>query len=252
MSAKCNRGAFSPLHRIVSIVALTLPLFAWGQASVPDEIEFGYVEMPPRTFTNAQGKPDGQLIRLMTVAMAKAGVPWRARSYPASRLFSNLKEGSTPMSILVRAPSLEECCLFSKEAVGVAELRVYHVGKKPPIKRRDDLAGKSLIVLRGYSYSGLITYLNDPKNQIATEVAPNHEAAFDMLSAGRADYLVDYSEPSEIALAASPINDVHFDILERADRVLVLSRSYPNAPKLMERLDAVLKSMDKEQFFRDK
>lgn len=252
MSAKCNRGAFSPLRCLFSIIALALPLFAWGQTGAPEEIEFGYVEMPPRTFTNAQGKPDGQLVRLMTTVLAKAGVPWRARSYPATRLFSNLRDGSTPISILVRVPSLEECCLFSKEAVGVAELRVYHIGKKPPIKRRDDLAGKSLIVLRGYSYSGLINYLNDPKSQIATEVAATHEAAFDMLSAGRADFLIDYSEPSEIALAANPIGDVHFDVLERSDRVIVMSKSYPNAPKVMERLDAILKSMDKEQFFRDK
>ncbi len=247
-------GQSLSLRRYVRLLALLLcwPLFASAQAEKPTDIEFGYVEMPPRTFTNAQGKPDGQLLKLMTAVMNKAGLSWRATSYPANRLISNLKDGSTPMSIVVRVPALEECCLFSKEAVGVAELRIYRIGEKPAIKRREDLSGKTLIVLRGYSYSGLINFINDPKNKISSEVAPTHEAAFDMLAAGRADYLINYSEPSEIALAANPVRNAHFDVFERAERVLVISKSHPNAAKLMERLEGILRTIDKDQFLRDK
>lgn len=236
---------------LIALIAI-LPMLAHAQAGRAPEIEFGYVEQPPRTFTNAQGQPDGQLIRLLQAVMPKAELPWRAAPYPANRLFSRMQDGSTHFSILVRVPALEECCIYSKEALGGDELRAYAIGNKPAIKSKDDLVGKTVIVLRGYSYSGLINFINDPKNRISTEIAATHDAAFEMLAAGRADYLLNYGEVSEKALAArAPIAKLRHDVVDRVYRYLVISKAYPDAERVLARIEAAMKSSNPEQFLKD-
>jgi len=219
-------------------------------ANAAPEIEFGYPEQPPRLFTNAQGKPDGVVARFVTDLFAKAGVPWRAVSYPANRLFNNLENGPTTFSVLVRGPALLNCCLINKNPLYTTALNVYYIGDKPPIKNRQDLNGKRIITIRGFTYSGLITYINDPLNQIGNETAATHEAAFEMLSAGRADYVLNYERSAALALAAQPIADVRLDTVERVDTHIVLSKQYPNAEKLMERFDAILKTMNTNDYFK--
>ena len=232
-----------------TLMLVLFPIFGWAQASKAAEIEFGYVEQPPRTFTNAQGKADGQLIRLLSTVMKTAGLSWRATAYPANRLFSNLKDGSTQLSILVRVPALEECCIYSKQALGGDELRAYAIGNKPPITRKEDLIGKNIIVLRGYSYSGLINFINDPANKIKTEIAATHEPAFEMLTAGRADYVLDYGEASEKALAGvAPIPGLRHDVVDRVYRYLVITKSYPDAENTLKRIEAVLKTINVDEY----
>jgi len=235
---------------LVCLLLILSPALAVAQSKAP-EMEFGFVEQPPRTFTNAQGQADGQLIRLLQTVMPKAGLQWRAASYPANRLFSNMKEGSTHLSILVRVPTLEECCIYSKLALGGDELRAYAIGDKPPIKSKEDLIGKNIIVLRGYSYSGLINFINDPKNRISTEVAATHEPAFEMLAAGRADYVLNYGEASEKALAAKPaIANLRYDVVEKVYRYLVIAKSYPDAEATLGRIEAAMKTVNIDEFLK--
>ena len=71
------------------------------------EIEYGYPEQSIFVATvNAKGQPESPMNRLVEVLMERAGMRWRATPYPASRLFSNLQEGTTNFSILVRRSSL--------------------------------------------------------------------------------------------------------------------------------------------------
>lgn len=248
-----HKECLSALHRFLTLSLLALaPVFGCAQTAKTPEIEFGYVEQAPRTFTNAQGQPDGQLIRLLSAVMTKANLSWHAASYPANRLFSNLKDGSSHLSILVRVPALEECCIYSKEALGGDDIRAYTIGNKTPIKSKEDLIGKNIIVLRGYSYSGLINFINDPKNRITTEVAATHEPAFEMLAAGRADYLLNYGEASEKALSTlKPISELRYEVVEKVFRYLVISKTYPDAEKTLARIEAALKTVNKEQYLKD-
>ena len=239
--------------RRLAAVLLLAGFPAWGLAQgagKSGEIEFGYVEQPPRTFTNAQGLPDGQLIALMNVLMLKAGLRWRAVSYPATRLFENLKDGTTQFSILVRVPDLEKHCVWSKMDLGGTDIRVYSIGNKPPIKSRADLAGKNVIALRGYTYGGLINFLTDEKNNINLSYAVSNADSFDMLAAGRADYLVQYAEASDRVLAAKPLPHARYSVIGRITRHLVISKTYPNAEKEMARLEAIIRNMNVHSFLK--
>jgi hypothetical protein len=227
---------------------LWLGMGADAAASGPTPvIEYGYPEQPPRAFTNEHGQPDGSYPRLLKILFAKANMNWHATSYPAPRLMKNLGTGETNFSILVKNSQLEKCCIYSTKPVWNDELRIYYIGNKPPILNKESLNGKDLITIAGFSYGGFINYLSDPANHVHTNPAESHYAAFAMLDAGRADYLLDYSEPATSeGLSRHPIANLHSDTLDVAYMYFVIAKSYPNASATLERLEAIYEAMRTE------
>lgn len=192
------------------------------------------------------GEPDNPLLRVAGALFTKAGIPWHGKSYPAARLFTYLQDGTAQFSMLVRVPVLQDCCLFSKKPVTTAEIRAYRRTGTAPIKVKEDLAGKSVITIRGYSYGGLINFLADERNHVTNHVTQAHASAFKMLESGRADYVIDYAGPANEVLAAEPIAGMSFDVLTHQEVYLVLSRTYPDAQGVMDRLEAIVATLDVE------
>jgi len=190
------------------------------------------------------GEPDNPLLPVAAALFSKMGIPWRARTYPASRMFSYLQDGTAQFSMLVKAPSLQACCLLSRKPVATAEIRAYRRAGTAPARTREDLAGKQVIAIRGYSYGGLAAYLADPGNRITVHETQAHASAFKMLANARADYLIDYAGPAGEVLAAEPVEGMVYDVLSRQDVHLVLSKNYPNAAQVMQHLEAILATLD--------
>ncbi|MGZ3238066.1 MAG: substrate-binding periplasmic protein [Burkholderiaceae bacterium] len=246
------------IHRLLVILGVMLVALCLGNpaaaiAATPAQtpaLAIGFPEFPPLSFTNMHGDPDGYLVHLSTALFARSGISAHVRIYPAPRLFDNLANGSLDFSMVVHNHVLDACCLFSKQAVMREDLRVYHVAGKPPIHDKNELIGKRIIRLQGYSYAGLINFIKDPKNRITSEVAPTHEAAFTMLDVGRADYVLDYAGPATSGLAAHPVKDLRFEAIDHLDIYLVLAKSYPDAEHVLARLTTMVKNMQNEPNFR--
>ncbi len=240
------------LSGVLLLLAFSLGLADSAAAETHPELKYGYPEQAPRAYTNEYGQPDGYYPRLLKVLLARANMPWRGYSYPAARLMHNLQSGETTFSILVKNPILDNCCFYSKNPVWFDELNAYSMGDKPAIKRKEDLIGKSVIVLSGFSYGGLISFINDPQNRIKIHPANSHIAAFLMLEAGRADYLIDYAEPAiHERLGKSPIAGLRSDLLDVTRMYFVISRQYPNAEATLERLESLYAAMRAEDKKRE-
>ncbi len=84
------------------------------------------------------------------------------------------------------------------------DLRVYTVGSKLPIKIKEDLSGKKIIVMSGFSYGGWINFIDDPANNVSVHKTTDHMQALKLLHRGRKDYLLDYRRPIEEAAEAVP------------------------------------------------
>lgn len=227
-----------------------IPCLGLAQPPTPAtaEIEYAYPsESVWTTRRDAQGEPDNPLLRLAAVLFRKAGVPWHGKGYPAARMFENLRNGTAEFSMLVKAPVLQDCCLVSKLPVASTELRIYSGANAAPVKSREGLVGKRVITILGYSYGGLLKFIEDQKNGVINNVAQTHEAAFAMLERGRADYLIDYTGPSTEVLAVRPNKRLAFEVFERLDVYLVLSKKRPDAVPLMARLEAVAETLNKPE-----
>lgn len=239
------------LAAIVAVLAvLWQPAPALAQQTMkPAEIIYGFPENPPRSFTNAQGQPDGYFVHLVRALFAKAGIPWRAVSLPPSRVCSSQSTRANFYILMAPQPVVKFCCLTSKVTVGKDEIRVFSIGNKPQIRTREQLVGKNIITLRGFSYAGLSSFITDPKNRITSSEAGTHEAAFEMLAAGRADYLLDFSELADMFLAKQPVANLRSDVLGSPNyHYMVLSTDYPDAEKTLARLEAIVKTMNLDEF----
>jgi hypothetical protein len=242
-------NAVSRLMGCLGMACLLLAESATAQTQsnpgVLPEIEYGYPEQSIFVATvNADGRADSPMTNVAAALMEKVGIPWHAAPYPAARLFSNLRNGTTGFSILVRATSLEACCIFSRRPIYSTDLNLYYLGDKPPIRTRDDLVGKSIIVIRGYSYAGLLELITNPAHRTLVEIAGTHKAAFEMLQAGRADYVLDYASAAGEILAGRSIKNLRSSPIDRLDIHMVLSKTYPDAERLMVRLEAAVRTLD--------
>lgn len=216
-----------------------------NQAAEKMVLVYGY---PDVSVWTTKRDSDGQLKNpLLTVAeklFSEAGVEWQSRALPAKRLFKYLQEGIIPFSMLVRASTLEACCLFSERPVASTELRVFRRQASQSVNAQEDLAGKRVITIRGYSYGGLGQYLRDPQNGVIIQEATSHAEAFLLFERGRGEYLIDYQGPAEEVLAEQPVAGTVYDTYSRLDVFLVLSRTFPDAPAVLKRLEAVMTQLE--------
>ncbi len=212
-----------------------------SQASTQSALVYGYPDVSVwTTQRDADGQLKNPLLNVARELFRESGIEWQSRALPAKRLFRYLQDGVVPFSMLVRASGLEACCLFSERPVARTELRVFHRQTSPSVATKEDLAGKRIILIRGYSYGALGQYLRAPSNGVAIHEAASHAEAFLLFERGRGDYLIDYQGPAEEILAEHPVPDIVYDTYAELNVFLVLSRTYPHAPAMLKRLEATL------------
>lgn len=235
--------------RLLTLNLLALPLLCplIVDAS-PTTIRYAYPsQLILSTLKNENGEDNNPLLRLAKALTKQAGFDFESASYPAARMFFLIDKGLANFSILVNSPSLEKCCLTGKSPLLTTELRIYHKNDTAKITSVEALAGKRIITIRGYSYGQLKPFLNDPTNNISIAPTIEHRSAFSMLDKGRADYVLDYKQPSIEALQQRPIQGIQFETIQQIDIYLVLHRSFPNAPQVLAEFEKILNTMDIEK-----
>lgn len=226
---------------LAGLLLVTTPA---ASAEPPPTIQYAYPDQSVwTTKLDAQGLPANPLLLLADALFSRAGLKWQAHPYPAARMFETLRSGAANFSMLVKSPTLEQCCLIGRKPVASTELRVYHAPTKPPIRSREDLRGSSVVVIRGYSYGGLLAQLSAPDSGIKVESAVSHQVAFGMLEHGRADYLLDYAGPAGEILAGRPHVGLRHETLDRLEVYLVLWRGYPDAEATLARLESIAEQL---------
>ncbi|NJL59713.1 MAG: transporter substrate-binding domain-containing protein [Desulfobacteraceae bacterium] len=215
--------------------------------SSAETIRMAYIEAPPYYSSNKDGKAEGLVIDIMNKVMKKAGYDWEAASYPVKRMTSMLTSGEIHLWVgLSTLPEFQGTAIIGGTEIGKVILNAYHIGDKPPIMKKEDLAGKSLIILGGYSYGGWLSYIKDPVNKIAYHEPNSHESAFSMLSLGRAEYLLDYDTPAKRVLGAMNIPNLKVNEVSSFTLKFVVSRKSPDAQNMLNRLEKTYQELLQE------
>lgn len=210
-------------------------------------LEFGIFKMAP--FYNVKnGKSQGGICTdIMEKILKKADLPYEIKIYPAPRLYSNLSTGKTDLFIGIKeAYVYKNDVIFSERPVSKAVLSVYTLGQEQ-IHKKEDFAGKSVIIVRGYAYGGLIKFLKDPKNNIRLETTAAHTHALKMLKAKRADYLLDYKLTIDETLEKNPVPGIKSSIISQIPLYLIVSKATKNAPHIMDKLTKAWKEIQKNK-----
>ncbi|HLA36534.1 MAG TPA: transporter substrate-binding domain-containing protein [Rhodocyclaceae bacterium] len=212
-------------------------------------LEVGALNFPPYYELENESKvTGGYFIDFLKTLLTRAGVEHEFKGYPPKRLYTNVGEGTVKIWMgPVGVPEFEGKVLVSPKQISEINMEVYTMGAADTLpKSIDDFKGKSVITVRGYTYGGMIAALNDPKNNIKVEVANTHEAAFQMLQAGRAAFLLDYIEPATETLAKLKFPSVNKRSLKTLPVFIMVSKTVPDAQAIMDKIMKTYETMNLE------
>lgn len=227
--------------------ALLVMLLSFSCFAAPEELEYAYPDISVwTTKRDENGKLKNPLIKLAGDIFSEAKIPWHSQDYPPKRMFSNLRTGISKFSMLVNAESLlQGCCLVGKDPVARVEIRIFYREGSEPVDSIEQLNGKDVITIHGYGYAGYLKYINDPLHNIRNTSVSSHKSAFSMLALGRANYVIDYALPAAEVLDQAPIEGLRFSTLKTTDVFLVLHKNYPDAEKVLAKLEKIASGLDK-------
>ena len=195
-------------------------------------IRVGYVEFPGLTHTDPHGKPAGLVNEITIKTLERAGIKYTIAAYPAARLFDELSKGKIDLfNGLGTIPSIRLSTLQSRLNLFPLEMRVYSAGLKKTIHRKEDLAASSVILVRGFTYNDWGGWIRNSDSGVAFHETDTHEAAFDMLKRGRADYLLTYKYIGEICLKNIKIPDLRYQTPSSAEGWHCTFNLYKNKPQ---------------------
>lgn len=213
-----------------SLLVLTVLLCsaALGSENTAKALEIGYVEFPPFQYQDDSGKPAGSVVELTRQVAQEAGYSVDFVSVPVGRVYLYLKNGGIDAWLGVTdVPGLEGSVIESDASPMTVELSAWFFDGTPAFRSLDDLRGRTVILLGGYTYGGLLEQL-EKDGQVRIYEAPNHQAALQMLAKGRGDYLLDYRQPIEEILAGSPIEGLRSASVRKRNTAWVFSLKAPN------------------------
>lgn len=211
------------------------PLAARDQAPV----QVGFYEFPPYSYSDSQGRAQGAILRLTERLLAHAGYQAETRAYPSARLYSDLRSGSVHIwPGAPGKPELAEHTLETRTQVGEIVLNLYFRRDTLLPRFPEDLRGRGLILISGYTYwQPTNALLGDPALAITPHRTGSHAAALEMLQRHRGDFLLDYQTPVEQARRRLGMAELPFLQLQRVPLKLIVSRRAPDAEALRDALD---------------
>lgn len=229
------RMAASTFRVFLGVLALV------GAAAGPalaDPVKVGYVEFPPYSYTE-NGKPAGSLIDILQKVAADQGVDYALEAVPARRLMAALPQGEFDLFLGVKtAREFEGTTLASANPIDTVEMNAYALNEPPPVKVKEDLTGKAVIALTGFSLGGWRAWMEDPANKVTLMDARTTEQALALLEAGRAPIFIQWSKPVQTALEAKPMPALKTTAISSTPVYFVVSKKAPNADALLAKLEA--------------
>ncbi len=215
---------------IILAAAVLLPA-----AYSSENLHMGYIEFPPFYYTDKNGSSGGKMIDLAKSLAEKSGYSLSFKSYPARRLAKYIIDGDVGIFFGLSAfPGVSEGALISSMAVGFIHLKAFSFRQLPPINSKEDLVGKRILILRGYSYGSWINYINDPKNNVDAKVVDTHAQALRIIERRPAiDYLLDYEYPILNAAKQSGASQLYSSNLASFELRILVSKQLKNAEEIM-------------------
>lgn len=200
-------------------------------------VTIAYNEFPPLVHQTQAGEPSGLIIDMTRKVVEEAGYQPEFLFLPISRVYLYLKNGTVDAwPGLTEIPQLEGEVLESWAQPLTVKLSAWYLEGNPPLNHFDDLNGKTVIVIGGYTYAGLIQWLHESEQIVVTE-APNHRAAIDMLKRHRGDYVLDYHAPVREILTQPSDSVVRETEIRSRTAAWLFSLASPRAAILREAFD---------------
>jgi len=167
------------------------------------------------------------------------------RALPGARLYAALENGSIDLWPGAQGkPELAAHTLEGRHTLSQINLNLYHRTGTPVPRIPDDLAGKALILIGGYSYwPNINAILENPALDLRLLRTSNHLSALEMLRRKRGDYLLDYQIPVEQARQRLNMEELPYLRLTQVPIHFIVSRHAQDAEAIVEALDQAYETL---------
>lgn len=141
----------------------------------------------PPYFEIVDGKVVGVMLDRVKIILAEAGYQTSVGVRPPSRLLQDLLAGEFDICVITRNAAMDASprWMSSAESVGALTLNLYSHREPLTLKSREDLRGRAIVVMRGYSYGDLRAWLDQPQNGVTLTEVNDFGAALRLVAMGR-------------------------------------------------------------------
>lgn len=218
--------------------------FAINSAHADQQIdphEFGYIELPPFGYTDDNGEIAGYLADLSRVIFERLERPVHYRELPASRLYHQIRAGDTAMTMGPKGlDQLSDAAHESSEPAVELTLSLYRRSDTPSLTSLEQLRGKRVVLMQGYSYGKLVRFFEEEAEDMQLIEARTHTQALEMLRRERADYLLSYQTPVDTVKARNGVSGLSSDVVGRVPIHLFVSHQVPDGQQIVQEWDREL------------
>ncbi|QLF95020.1 transporter substrate-binding domain-containing protein [Pseudomonas sp. ABC1] len=217
-------------------------------APASPELVVGYYDFPPEIYTDAEGFVHGPVIDLTRQVLKEAGYRAVYRQLASARLYRDLIEGNIDLWVgAAGKPGLVEHTLESRNILGQTRINLYFRPDTRPPRIPEDLVGKELIVLGGYSYSQDLAALFDNADMaLQLRRTGTHESALQMLMHRRADYVLGYQSPMQEAVRKAGMDMLPHLALQDVPIRFIISRRSHDSLGLRDALDRAYERLSQD------
>lgn len=181
---------------IINITTLLLLGTQIAVTAAEKNIHFGYMDFAPWAYTSPDGQFQGTTNEEVKKTVEYAGYKLNAHEYPAKRYYTMLMTGEIQLAAVPVTLELKEKVRYFDEYWHSLKLTAYYLNSTPAFDGIKSLAGKSIVLIRGYNYGKLADAIVNLKNTQTGEslikviYADKHEQALLLIKAGRGTILL--------------------------------------------------------------
>lgn len=200
-------------------------------------LRIAYVDFPPITYQTSDGTPAGTFIDITRKVAVEAGYRPEFLFLPISRVYLYLLNGEIDVwPGVTNIPALEGEVLESWVSPFPIQLSAWYMEETSPLVHFEQLMGTTVITIGGYTYGGLLYWLEATDSIRVTE-APHYRAALEMLKRGRGDYLFGHRQPVVDTLRLPEDEKIRESEIRSRNLAWVFSLANPRAAILREEFD---------------
>lgn len=202
-----------------------------------DMIKFGYSDLRPYAYSE-NGEAKGLNNELVINVMAVIGRPFTLKEYPIFRMYRLLSRGDIHVWVGIASTRIEDATTISG-TTPVGHLRISLFTNKPQSKLSVwQIFDEDVVTIKGFTFSGLRSRLTGNGKGVRFIDVQTHVAAFSMLKAGRATFVLDYKGAAEHALKDLEIAGLTSAVVQDNPLHFIVSKKVPNAEALLLLLES--------------
>lgn len=228
----------------ITLIFFTFLALSLAFAQTPTTLKYVCVDMPFYMQEDDKGNHSGLLVDIFKKTAREAGYnDLHISLEPAPRMIESIISGKAHVWNGIVLPAIKDHVYIGESPIAHITLAIFYRGDKQEIKSIKDLKGKTLIIIRGFSYGGLLNEIKDPINQITVMETNGHASALNMLKFKRGDYVLDYLEPLKTFNDTETMKNLTYSTISVFESYFMVSKKAPFAKTIMSKFNKAYKDL---------